>query len=468
MADWFKRVRINDRQVKLYINDYSILSAGGMDVNHQNGYFDIIKYIDNLGGKIEGIGLQSHFGSDLTPITKVYSILEKFANLDKEIKITEHDINVTQLAVQADYTRDFMTIVFSHPSVKSFLFWGFWANQHWLPSGALYASDWSIRPHGQAYLDLVFKKWWTPKTELLTDSTGKTSFDGFLGTYQYTIKSGDKERTGTFKIENSKKSGWANPVVLSFDESIPDNFSISTSAPPCLCEGENVTLQANASAGQNFEWYRGTEILPEQTSAIVADRSGIYTVKLKKGTVEIVSAPVEVKVNSIPEAVINTNGDLTICPGEKVTFSTDVSNDLTYSWYKSSTKIQGSVTSLDITEGGNYSLVTNANGCSKKSDPVIVRVLSSGDPSCTTGLDQKSNDLRVCPNPFKGSFTLETGPESNLITSIELYNAAGVRLFQSASNPVAAKTQILVPEPGIYLLRVSQKDEVRIFKLIGN
>ena len=467
MADWFKRVRINDRQVKLYINDYSILSAGGMDINHQNGYFNIIKYIDNLGGKIEGIGFQSHFDSDLTPITKVYSILERFATLGKEIKITEHDINITQRAVQGDYTRDFMTIVFSHPSVKSFLFWGFWANQHWLPSGALYASDWSIHPHGEAYINLVFNKWWTPKTELATDSTGKTSIDGFLGTYKYTITSGEQKRTGMFKIENSKNSGLPNPVILSFDQSIPDNFSISTSVPPCLCEGENVTLQANASAGHTYEWYRGTELLPEQTSAFVADKSGSYTVKLKKGNVEITSAPVEVKLNPIPEAVINTSGDLTICPGEKVTFSANVSNDLTYNWYKSSTKIQGSVTSLDITEGGNYSLVTQANGCTKKSEPVIVRVLSAADPLCTTGLDSKSNAFRVYPNPFSGSFTLETGPESKLKTSIELFNAAGVRLLQSVSEGTDTKTKIFVPEPGFYLLRVSQKDDVRIFKLIG-
>ncbi|HEX7583603.1 MAG TPA: endo-1,4-beta-xylanase, partial [Prolixibacteraceae bacterium] len=148
MADWFKRVRINDRKVKLYINDYSILSAGGMDINHQNGYYDIINYIDSKGGKIEGIGMQGHFDNNLTPITKVYSILERFAKLGKEIKITEHDINMTQRAVQADYTHDFMTIVFSHPSVKSILTWGFWAGQHWLPDAAYYALDWSLRPHG--------------------------------------------------------------------------------------------------------------------------------------------------------------------------------------------------------------------------------------------------------------------------------------------------------------------------------
>ena len=174
MADWFKRVRNNDRTVKLYLNDYAILSGGGQNTVKQDYYYNLVKYIDEKGGKVDGIGFQGHFGSDLTSPTKVYSIIERFAALGKEIKITEHDINVTQRQVQADYTRDFLTICFSHASVKSFLFWGFWANSHWLPDGALFNSDWSIRPHGEAYKDLVFNQWWTKKTESITNTTGRT------------------------------------------------------------------------------------------------------------------------------------------------------------------------------------------------------------------------------------------------------------------------------------------------------
>ena len=93
--------------------------------------------------------MQGHFGTDLTPISRVYNILERFAELDKEIKITEFDINTTQRDVQADYTRDFMTILFSHSSVKSILVWGFWASRHWNPEAAFYEKDWTIRPHGE-------------------------------------------------------------------------------------------------------------------------------------------------------------------------------------------------------------------------------------------------------------------------------------------------------------------------------
>jgi endo-1,4-beta-xylanase len=467
MADWFKRVRQNDRQVKLYINDYSILSAGGMDINHQNGYYDIINYIDSKGGKIEGIGFQGHFGSDLTPITKVYSIIERFASLGKEIKITEHDINVNQRAVQADYTRDFMTIVFSHPAVKSFLFWGFWANQHWLPDGAMYAADWSIRPHGQAYLDLVFNQWWTKKTDLITDAEGKTSIDGFLGTYKYTIKSGDKVRTGTFKIENSKASGLKNKIVLSFDQSISDNFSIKTTQPTQLCQGENVTLQASASADQDYQWHRGTELLPEQTSAIVVSLPGIYTATLKKGTVEITTAPVEVKVNALPQASIATTGDLSFCEGGKVNLQANTSNELTYNWYKGTTKIQGSVTSIDALSTGTYSLTTNAYGCLTKSEPVTIQVYSKTSPECTTGKFQKQESFQVYPNPAKGSFTLEISDKLNTPSVLELFNATGARVYQLASKQLSGKTIIPVANPGFYTLKISYNGQAQSFKLVG-
>jgi GH35 family endo-1,4-beta-xylanase len=468
MADWYKRVRINDRDVKLYMNDYDIIAAGGTNTTHQNGYFKLINYIDSLGGKIEGIGMQGHFDSNLTPITKVYSILDRFASLGKEIKITEHDINVTQRDVQADYTRDLLTIVFSHPAVKSFLTWGFWAKQHWLPDGAFYAEDWSIRPHGQAWLDLVFNQWWTKKTDLTTDTDGKTSIDGFLGTYKYTITSGAKVRTGTFKIDHSKQSGITNPIVLTFDTSIPDNVSITSTKSACLCEGENVTLQASTGTGLTYQWFRGTEELPEQTSAIVASRPGMYSVKVKKGAVEITSEPKEVKVNPIPEATITASGDLAFCPTEKVTFSANQSNDLIYNWYKGTTKVIGSVTSLDVNQSGTYSLVTNAYGCSTKSAPVTVQVYSSTDTKCTTGLKQNSTLYRVYPNPFKGSFTLEASNMYNTPSTVELFNVLGEKVYSKEIGEIVAQTIIPVAEPGFYTLRISNEKETRTFKLIGN
>lgn len=36
--------------------------------------------------------------------------------------------------------------------------WGFWAGDHWIPHAALFRRDWSIKPNGRVYQDLVFHK----------------------------------------------------------------------------------------------------------------------------------------------------------------------------------------------------------------------------------------------------------------------------------------------------------------------
>lgn len=468
MADWFKRVRNNDRTVKLYLNDYAILSGGGINSVKQDYYYNLVEKIESWGGTIDGIGFQGHFGSDLTSIPKVYSVIERFAKLGKEIKITEHDINITQRKVQADYTRDFMTICFSHESVKSFLFWGFWANSHWLPEGAMFNPDWTIRLHGEAYKDLVFNQWWTKKSDVITDAQGKVSFDGFLGTYKYTIKSGDKMRTGTFKIDNSKKSGMSNQVILSFDTTIPDVVEIKASKPACLCEGENITLQAPAGAGLTYQWLRGAEVLTEQTASITTTQAGIYSVKVKKGVVEVTSQPIEIKINSIPEAVITTTGNLSFCPGGKVVLSTNASKEVAYDWMNGVTRIQSSVASIDVNQTGSYTLLASVNGCSTKSAAVNVQVYASNDPACATGIDQNRLHFRVYPNPFKGSFTLETGLLYDKAVTAELYNSLGALVKNIEFDQTAGKTAIQVSNPGFYTLRLNTKEGVKIFKLIGN
>ena len=99
--------------------------------------------------------------------------------------ITEFDMAINdqhpeEVQLQADFTRDFLIAVFSHPAVDSFLSWGFWARQHWKPEAAFYDKDWNLRPHGQAYMDLVFGEWWTNET-LTTDEMGRAGVDGFKG-----------------------------------------------------------------------------------------------------------------------------------------------------------------------------------------------------------------------------------------------------------------------------------------------
>ena len=468
MADWLKRTRQNDRAVKLYINDYGILSAGGLDTKKQDSYYNLIKYLDERGAGVNGIGMQGHFSSDLTPITRVYTILDRFGELGKDIKITEHDIEITQPAVQADYTRDFMTIVFSHASVKSLLVWGFYAGSHWKPDAAFYDLDWNIRPHGEVWKDMIYNQWWTKKTDSITDANGKTSFVGFLGTYKYTVIAGDLERSGTFSIMNSNRSGKSNSLALSFDTSIPDNFGITPSKPAVLCEGEDIKLSAPLINDAVYQWFNGGDQLADQTAEIIVKEAGKYYVKATKGNLELISDTLVVVVNPIPDAIITAVGDLSFCPGGKVTLSANVSNDLTYNWMKGSTKIQGSVTSIEVSESGSYILQTNSKGCIAVSEPVVVEVFSASSPECTIGLDDMKSSVHVYPNPSNGYFVIETPADEFSNAHIELFDMLGSRVSFNVLEQNRFQTIIRLDTPGVYSLRFQNNDRVQTYKIIGN
>ncbi|NQU88162.1 MAG: endo-1,4-beta-xylanase [Mariniphaga sp.] len=189
MADWFKKVKEVDPGVKKYINDYSILGNGGVDVNHQNHYFQTIQYIEEQGGEIDGIGMQGHFSEFVTGIPKVLETLDRFSVFNKEIKITEFDINSLNDELKVNYTRDFMTALYSHPYVKSILCWGFWEGRHWRPDAAYYNADWSIRPNGEMYKSLVFDEWWTKEQAAVSDAQGSINLSScFLGTYDIIVE----------------------------------------------------------------------------------------------------------------------------------------------------------------------------------------------------------------------------------------------------------------------------------------
>ena len=146
---------------KLYINDYMTITSGGL-----NSRYDTLKQylqeIEDSGVPFDGIGFQAHISSFPVGPTTTYSILEDFnQSFGKEMKITEFDMTGVDESIHYEYVRDFLTIIFSHEKVKSFLCWGFWDGNHWLGDAPFYNLDWSIKPGGQAFLDLVFEDWWT-------------------------------------------------------------------------------------------------------------------------------------------------------------------------------------------------------------------------------------------------------------------------------------------------------------------
>ena len=274
MAAWFRQARAADPSAKLYVNDYSILEAGGYDLRHINAYRSIIQGILDNGGPLDGIGLQSHFDSNLTPPDRVTELLNEFAAFGKDLQVTEFDINIADDQIQADYTRDFLTVCFAHPAMKGFMIWGFWEGAHWLPRAAMIHKDWSTKPNYAAWNDLIYNQWWTDVTGT-TGSDGIYRTRGFLGDYDVTITTPSGTSTRSLTLASATAPAYLAQGTIPAG-SIATNGIVNAASyeGAAVAPGELVAIYGNGFGPANFvsAAYDSTGQLP----AVVGDTRVLF------------------------------------------------------------------------------------------------------------------------------------------------------------------------------------------------
>jgi len=197
-ADSFRWAREADPDVKLCYNDYGI-------VNLNPGYRAQVKkrieYLVDHDAPFDTLGVQGHMFLPLTPLHTVLEILDEWAAFGKDLEITEFDLGCTNDEVHAQYVRDFMTAIFSHPKLTAFILWGFWEGSHWRApeGGAMFTRDWTPRPAQAAWEDLVLNQWWT-RAEAKTGEDGAASLRAFYGTHAITVDHAGKHATTTVSL----------------------------------------------------------------------------------------------------------------------------------------------------------------------------------------------------------------------------------------------------------------------------
>ena len=194
IVDWYEAAHRADPAARLFINENGITDDLGADKHTIDTYDGWISYLLAQGAPLGGIGIESHFNELLTPPSKVYAVLDRFARHGIPLEITEFDTSVPDPKLQADYLRDYLTICFSHPAVEGFLMWGFWAGDHWRPEAALWTRDWRLTPSGRVWEELVGHRWRTD-TRGETDGRGVYRTRGFLGDYAITVTWAGRTRT---------------------------------------------------------------------------------------------------------------------------------------------------------------------------------------------------------------------------------------------------------------------------------
>jgi endo-1,4-beta-xylanase len=204
-VEWFQLARMTDPAPKLFINDYAILAGGGGTTAHRDHFEGMIQMLVDQGAPLDGIGMQGHFGTTLTAPEDMLAILDRYAKFGKTIWITEYDVVVDDEEIAGKFTRDFYTTMFSHPAVGGIVMWGFWDADHWKKNSGMYRKDWSLKPTGKAYRDLVLGQWWT-EIRGETDSKGVYSSRGFLGDYEITVQAGGKTKTVKASLRAGSKA----------------------------------------------------------------------------------------------------------------------------------------------------------------------------------------------------------------------------------------------------------------------
>ncbi len=197
---WFERSRKNLPQGKLYLNESGILSSDD-DSPQIDKYITWVEHV-NDAGLLDGIGLQSHFRGS-PDILKVEARMNRMASFGLPLRITEFTADGSDEEEQGQFTRDFMTLAFSTPVVVGIQFWGFWEGAIFRPPVALFRKDWSEKPNGAAYRDLVFNQWWTNEAGT-SNRKGEFSTSAFLGDYKITISKNGESVSSSYRL--SKES----------------------------------------------------------------------------------------------------------------------------------------------------------------------------------------------------------------------------------------------------------------------
>ena len=189
-ADWFKTARRLLPDGELFLNETVILIDDGRTETEQAVLEAQLGELLAAGAPIDGLGLQGHFGNELTPPARVLEILDRFAKFGLPILITEYDMTNDDKPAQAAYLRDFYTVLFSHPAVIGSIQWQFWQKDMWRPQGHHFTTDWQETEVAKAYEDLVLGEWWTDVT-LATDAEGSSTVRAFRGRQRVTVTSGE-------------------------------------------------------------------------------------------------------------------------------------------------------------------------------------------------------------------------------------------------------------------------------------
>ena len=208
----FEEARKNNKDATLLINDF----------NTTPKYEDLIERCLDAGVEFSAIGIQSHQHQGYWGREKTEDVLERFSRFGLPLHFTENtilsgtpvpsyieDLNDWQVdewpslpeyeKIQEEQIKEMYTLLFEHPQVQAITYWDF-SDGAWLkaPSGFV-RTDNTLKPSYYMLRDLIHKEWST-NVEIVTDSDGAVTLEGFKG--EYIINCDNKEAKFTLSDDS--------------------------------------------------------------------------------------------------------------------------------------------------------------------------------------------------------------------------------------------------------------------------
>ncbi|HYV95763.1 MAG TPA: T9SS type A sorting domain-containing protein [Chitinophagales bacterium] len=250
----------------------------------------------------------------------------------------------------------------------------------------------------------------------------------------------------------------------------PPPATITNGPIVTACKGDNVTLTANTGAGYFYQWNKNGTAISGATNSYyqyTINNTAGFTVTVTAGC-SATSPTTTVNRLNKPMGIITPLGDLNICLLGQVTLLVDSNPKSSYKWFKNDVRIMNAASYVyTATSTGDYTVkVTNANGCSKTSDPATVY------SSCKMAEGNIAMSVTVSPNPSIGNFVLHIfSDDGNENAEAALIDLIGNVVMKKSVALTEGETTSAFEIPsevanGIYFLRVKSDEDIHLIKVM--
>jgi PKD repeat protein len=285
-------------------------------------------------------------------------------------------------------------------------------------------------------------------------------------------------RRGWFRVTVTNSNGCSaiSNLIHVYVNSHP-LATVSPSGSLSICNGQSITLTANAGVGLTYQWKKNNYPVQGATNiSYIVTKQGDYNVKVIDINQCTNSSDINnIIVNSLPTASITASGPLTFCQGQSVNLTANSAIGFNYQWKKNNVNIAGETNQSYLAKKtGNYKvIVTNLNGCSKISVPSSVLVNCREDGSGNNLLSEYENSIALRPNPAASIATIDLNLLNAGNVSIKAFDLTGKLIsvitegnFEEGNHLFTFDVSAF--EKGIYIISIKSVEGIKTIKLVVN